>query len=132
MSSGDQLTNKADLNKITNDFIEYYYTKWMENLDELFSSGIFTPKTFYNVNGEHLDNESIIAFHNSFCESKINIDSSQFNPDGSRRIDILVKGHFVSIVEETEEDVIQHFVQTFGIIENKGFFFIKNSNFIFL
>jgi hypothetical protein len=132
MSSGDQLTNKADLNKVTNDFIKYYYTKWIENLDELFSSGIFTPKTFYNVNGEQLDNESIIAFHNSFCESKINIDSSQFNPDGSRRIDILVKGHFISIMEETEEDVIQHFVQTFGIIENKGFFFIKNSNFIFL
>ena len=129
MSSGDQLTNKADLNKITNDFTEYYYTKWMENLDDLFSSGIFTSKTFYNVNGEQLDNEAIIAFHNTFIGYKINIDTIQFNPDGSRRIDILVKGHFIS-VESPEEP--QHFVQTFGIIENKGNFFIKNSNFLFL
>lgn len=124
-TSGDQFVNKADLSTVCKEFIDFYYSN-LNTPDTLFSSGIFTPKTIFNVNGEIIDNDKIVAFITSSSSYVFNVNHFQLNPDGSRRMDILVKASYKNLDGE------QHFIQTFGLIECKKSFFIKNSHIIFL
>ena len=125
-TSGLQFVNVADLGKVCEEFINFYYGN-INSPDTLFESGIFTPKTIFNVNGDIIDNDKIIEFITSISHFTFTINHFQLIPDGSRRMDILVK----ALYTDTEGNE-QHFTQTFGLIERKGSFFVKNSNIMFL
>lgn len=125
-TKGDQFVNKVDMNKICIDFITFYYTTLQNNCDELLNSPLWKPYTKMNIDGMSCNFDLIVKFHKNLVGSNIEIISHQFVPDGSRRLDIMVKGKITKNYEN------KMFVQSFALIEYKKTFFIKLIQFYFI
>lgn len=119
-TKGDQFINKNDLNKITNDFINFYYKNWMENTNILFANPIWKPYTKINVDGVSLNPQQTVQFHKNLEKGSFKLDKYQFVPDGSRRIDIMVKGVM------TKKGISKNIVQVFALVEVKKQFYLKS------
>lgn len=121
-NNGEQLVNKKDLNLICTEFINFYYKKITENLDELFNNNLWKSYSIVNLDGCNLEHLDFINFCNNFLGKEINILSYQFVPDGSRRLDIMVKC-------SVDENI---FVQNFALVEVKENFYIKSTQIYFI
>ena len=126
-TSGDQINKKVDIDKIAHEFTYYFYDKWQNNPNELFSSNIF--KNHYRIKyknivyqGENLLN-FIYSIHND--QVKFELTDIQNLDSGARRADILVVGK----IHNSKQNLIYNFSQYFTIAHLKDYWFIHNSLF---
>jgi len=126
LTKGDQFINKANLSKITDDFIRFYYNTWVTDVSRLFTNKIWKSYTYINVDGKKLTPEQTVSFHKKFQGCHFQMVSYQFVPDGSRRIDILSKGKM------TKGGITKFIIQTFALIEIKGNFYLKSTQIYFI
>lgn len=124
-TSGDQFVNKVDLNQICNNFITNYYNFWVTDINKLLSSDMWKPHTKFSIEGKNVSAQEAVLFHHKLTGCTFKLLNKQFIPDGSRRLDIMVKGLF------TKNNLSQQLVQTFALIEVRGTFYIKSTQ-IFL
>ena len=124
--SGDQFVNKTDMNKICNDFLNFYYNTWRLNVQQLITSPIWKPHSKINIEGRAMPPHEAVQFHQNFQGAVFEKISHQFVPDGSRRLDIMVKGRI------SKGGHSKIFVQCFALVELKGSFFIKSTQFYFI
>lgn len=125
-TKGDQFVNKVDLNKITLDFITFYYNTWINNVDKLFSHQMWKSYTVINIEGTKLNPHDTVQYFKRFQGATFSVESYQFAPDGSRRLDIMVKGIM------TQSGITKTLVQTFALIEIKGEFYLKSTQIYFV
>jgi len=126
ITKGDQFVNKADLGKVTDDFIKFYYSNWMMNVNALFAHPMWKNYTYINVEGSKLNPQQTIQYHKGFQGSHFQMEGYQFVPDGSRRVDIMVKGKM------TKGGITKTLVQTFALVEVKGSFYLKSTQIYFI
>lgn len=119
-TKGDQVVNKADLNQIKDQFINFYYQNWFSNVASLFQSPIWKSYTKMMVDNVTLNPHQIINWHTNLSKGNFKIDRSQFIPDGGRRMDIMVQGT-MTLAHESKK-----MIQNFVIIENGGKWWIKS------
>lgn len=128
VTNGDQLVNKInkiDLEKICNNFINNYYNFWVTDVNKLLTSKMWKSFTKFCIEGKNVTPEEAIVFHQKLSGCKFKLLNKQFIPDGSRRLDIMVKGLFF------KNQLNQGIVQTFALVEIKDTFYIKSTQ-IFL
>jgi hypothetical protein len=125
-TSGDQFVNKVDMKQVCNNFLKFYYNTWSTNVPQLVSSPIWKHHTKININGNSVTPQQAVQFHQNFQGAVFDSFSHQFIPDGSRRLDILVKGRI------SKSGHSKVFVQSFALVELKGNFFIKSTQFYFI
>ena len=126
VTKGDQFVNTANLKKVTNDFIKFYYSNLITNVDALLSHPMWKSFTFINVEGSKLSPKQTIQYYKGFEGSHYQIEGYQFVPDGSRRVDIMAKGKM------TKGGITKTLVQTFALIEVKGSFYLKSTQIYFI
>jgi len=126
VTKGDQFVNKANLGKVTDDFIKFYYNNWMTNVNALFAHPMWKNYTFINVEGSKLTPQQTIQYHKGFEKCHFQMGGYQFVPDGSRRVDIMAKGKM------TKGGITKTLVQTFALIEVKGSFYLKSTQIYFI
>ena len=124
--SGDQFVNNVDMNQICNNFIEFYYKNWMTNVRGLVQSPIWKPYTKVNVDGTSLLPQQTVQYLTNLQGSKFELISKQFVPDGSRRLDIMIKGKI------TKNSITKFIIQSFALIEIKGQFYLKSTQIYFI
>ena len=124
--SGDQFVNKVDMGKTCDDFLIFYYNTWRLNVQQLITSPIWKQNTKINLEGRSLTPQETVQFHQNFQGAIFEKISHQFVPDGSRRLDIMVKGRI------TKGNQSKFFVQSFALVELKGTFYIKSTQFYFI
>lgn len=125
-SKGEQFVNKVDLNKITSDFINFYYNCWITNVDALFAHQIWCAYTVVNIEGTKLNPQETVQYFKKFQGAQFKLDSYQFAPGGSRRIDIMSKGKM------TMSGITKTIIQTFALIELKDTFKLKSTQIYFV
>lgn len=125
-NNGEQLVNKVDLNKITIDFIKFYYGKWMESCDDIIASNMFKPNTKINIDGKTFNLPEFYSFLKTFEKSNYRMESYQFVPDGGRRVDIMTKGIL------TKDSIKKTMIQNIALIECRGGFYIRSTQIYFI
>ena len=123
---GSQFVNNVDMNKVCNDFLAFYYNTWRTNVPQLIASPIWKPHSKINIDGSQLTPQQTIQFHQNLQGAHFEKISHQFVPDGSRRMDIMVKGRV------SKNGHTKIFVQCFALVELKGSYFIKSTQFYFI
>ena len=124
--NGSQFVNNVDINKVCNDFLHFYYKNWMENVDLLFKNQIWKPFTKINIDDKSLTPQQTIQFHKNLQGGIFERISYQFVPDGSRRLDIMVKGKI------TKSGITKFIIQSFALVEIKGNFYLKYTQIYFI
>jgi len=119
-TKGDQVVNKVNLDVIKDQFMNFYYQNWFSDVTILFQSPIWKPYTKMMVNNVSMNSTEIIRWHTLFCKGHFKIEKSQYVPDGSRRMDIMVQG---ALTVGSETKIM---IQNFVIIENGGKWWIKS------
>lgn len=124
MSAGDQVNKTEDYDVIVDEFLKFYYTGWVSKTEDFISSNIF-EKTLLNYNNDEIRGDIVREFLLMPLESVDMIDVS-YIPDGSRRININVKG-VLSVDTKSK-----NFVQTFLLCEQKKSWYVKLMHFMFI
>lgn len=123
---GNQFLNKVDMSKISNDFIISYYNTWKNDVHKLVTSPIWKTNTKVNLDGKNLTPQETVYFHQNLQNAHFENIHHQYVSDGSRRLDIMVKG------KVSKGGHYKIFVQTFALVELKGTFYIKSTQFFFI
>lgn len=124
-TSGDQFVNKVNLDEFCNNFINNYYSFWVTDVNKLLGSDMWKYYTKFSIEGKIVSSQEAVLFHKRLSDCTFKLLNKQYIPDGSRRMDIMVKGQF------SKNGLSQIIVQTFALIEVKGKFTIKSTQ-IFL
>lgn len=123
---GSQFVNNVDMEKVCSNFLVFYYKNWMVNVDLLFKNPIWKPFTKINIDGKSMSPQDTIRFHKNLQGGKFEKISYQFVPDGSRRLDIMMKGKI------TKSGISKFIIQSFALIEIKGQFYLKSTQIYFI
>lgn len=121
-TTGDQINQKVDVNKIGMDFIQFYFEKFTKSPDELITSGLFKPHSRIKYKGNTFKGETLINFiKQTGLNCTIHINDIQILDSGGRRIDILISAKI------KKNMVIHNFNQYFTLANIKDQWFIHNS-----
>ena len=121
-TTGDQINQKVDVNKIGMDFIQFYFEKFTKSPDELINSGLFKPHSRIKFKDNTFKGESLINFiKQTGLNSTIHINDIQILDSGGRRIDILISAKI------NKDMIVHNFNQYFTLANIKDQWFIHNS-----
>lgn len=126
-NNGDNINQKIDLEKLSKEFISFYYKSINTNPQELVNSKIireYSDLKFDNnkYRGENFFNIIIKLFKSGI---KFNPTKLEFLESGSRRVEIVILGI------ATDGTINKNFCQTF-VISNNDTWFLKNSMLILI
>lgn len=120
-NNGDNILHKINANDVVNEFINFYYTSFNTNPDNIINN--IREFSTLKYDGNKYDGKE---FYNMICtfykqQVKMLPKNIEFIDSGSRRIDISVIG------VAADNKLSKNFSQTFLISHSKEGWYIKNS-----
>lgn len=124
--TGYNINQLIDTKKIGNDFVNYFYSKWIINPYELITDNIVKNCTNFLYKSTKYDYQNFITFmyDSKSLLKNIEIQNIEILQSGSRRLDICVSGNFHF------NDHPQKFCQYFLLVsepKNTKNWFIQNT-----
>lgn len=125
-STGDQINQRIDIQKVGREFVNYYFTNCKSNFQAIISSGIFREHTRIRYKEKEYKNQELVNLLSGLNQQlTFMLEEIVIMDSGGRRADILVVGK-VQDLKSLEK--IYRFSQYFTIANNKnGHWFLHNS-----
>lgn len=125
-STGDQINQRIDIQKVGKDFVNYYFTNCKSNFQSIISSGIFREHTRIRYKEKEYKNQELVNLLSHLNQQLTFIlEDIVIMDSGGRRADILVVGKAQEITSLAKT---YRFTQYFTIANNKdGNWFLHNS-----